>query len=78
MTQGFDELKEITSAMNRSFKQCAASRQVEIDELKSELKAINEYQELIFNELQFVNTNYELVFNKLEDIDDLSKGESSE
>jgi len=59
------------------FNDGAASRQDEIDELKSKLKAINEFQEIIFNELQFVNPNFELVFNKLEDIDDLSKGQNN-
>lgn len=62
----------------QSFQAGAQSKQAEIDELRSKMKAINEYQEIIFHELQLISPNFELIFNKLEDIDDLSKGTTNE
>jgi hypothetical protein len=63
---------------SQAFTLGASSRQGVVDELQSKLKAINEYQQVIFKELQFNNPNFELVFNKLEDIDCLSKGNQND
>lgn len=64
--------------LRHTFEAGAQSKQAEIDELKSRLKAINEYQEIIYIELQEDKPNRYLMFNKLEDICDLSKGTTNE
>lgn len=68
-----DELNKDTSFAHSLSERCWNHQQKKVDELESKLKAINEYQKIIYDQMQEHVLNYELIFNKLEDIEDLSK-----
>lgn len=68
-----DELNKDTSFAHSLSERCWNHQQQKISELESKLRAINEYQKIIYDQMQEYNLNYELIFNKLEDIKDLSK-----
>lgn len=68
-----DELNKGTRFAHSLSERCWNHQQQKINELESKLKAINEYQKIIYDQMQEHSLNYELIFNKLEDIEDLSK-----